>query len=554
MGESPNGRATVDDIAIAQRRLQGLLDSVVAVGTDLSLPVVLRRIVEAACELADARYGALGVLSADRTGLSDFVHVGFDPATAARIGPSPSGHGVLGVLIDEPVPLRLKQISTHPRSYGFPVGHPPMNTFLGVPVPVRGEAFGNLYLTEKRTGGEFTDEDVRVVSALASAAGVAVENARLYEEAQRRQRSLEAASDLATSLLRGVDRTAALELVASTARELTGTDFGAVVLPADDPAELVVAAAVGHGAGRLRNAVLPTAGSLTGMVLLGRRIEVLTDAARDDRICLPDPSVRFGPMLLFPLSADAESQGVLVVANEPGGRAITATDLDAVGGFAAYAALALELARARDDRERLAVLEDRDRIAIDLHDLVIQRLFATGLGMQGMLRHVGPEIAERLTGYVDSLDDTIREIRQTIFSLRAPLATDDHSLATAVAAVANDVEKTLGFPPKISISGPTDRVPSPVQGHLLAVLREALSNVARHARASTVTIDLAVADVELTLLVTDDGVGIQTGGRRSGLANLAGRAVALGGWFSVSAGDYGGTKLEWRVPLPTGAG
>jgi signal transduction histidine kinase len=378
-------------LVTAHRLLPGLLNAVAAVASDLNTEVTLRRIAETARILVNAKYAALGVIGKDRRHLSHFVPVGFDEHLAARIGDPPHGRGVLGVLLTEPKPLRLADLTAHPGAVGFPPSHPSMRTFLGVPIMVRGVIFGNLYLAEKAEGAEFTADDEDVVVALAGAAGVAIRNARLYEDAQR----------------------------------------------------------------------------------------------------------------------------------------------------------------AQQDLGRLAVYEDRDRIARDLHDLVIQRLFATGLSLQGLGAYLGDAGAEaRLDSAINDLDETIREIRRTIFSLQQsdPL---DVGLRARVLEVISQNTAALGFEPHIRLEGPLDdRVPAPVQGHIIAVLRELLANVARHARATATEILVRAEAESVTVRVADDGVGLGSSQRRSGLANIRERAQCLAGSVGTSAGLQGnGTAVMWTVPL-----
>ncbi len=379
----------------AHQRLPGLLQAVVAVASHLHSDVTLRRIADAARILAGARYAALGVVGADRRHLSNFVAVGVNEETIAGMGEYPHARGILGLLLDEPKPLRLADVTAHPAAHGFPPGHPPMRTFLGVPILVRGVVFGNLYLAEKAGGEEFTDADEDIVLALAAAAGVAIEIARQYEDAQRAQR-----------------------------------DLG-----------------------------------------------------------------------------------------------------------------------------RLAVYEDRDRIARDLHDLVIQRLFATGLSLQGLGRYLNDPGAEaRLDSAVNDLDETIREIRRTIFSLQQsdPL---DIGLRARVLEVVSQSRTALGFEPHVRLEGPLDEgVPAPVQGHLLAVLRELLANVARHAEASATEIVVRAEAGLLTVIVADDGVGMGSTRRRSGLGNIRQRAETLAGSIGTTSGlNARGTTVAWTVPLARSA-
>ncbi len=532
-------------------RLHGLLEAVLAVGGDLDLQAVLRRITQAAVTLVDARYGALGVVGeSDR--LSQFIAVGIDQETQARIGPLPHGRGILGVLIRDPRPLRLDDLAAHPGSYGFPPQHPPMRTFLGVPIRVREEVYGNLYLTEKRDGRTFDAEDESIVLALAAAAGVAVANARLYGEAHRRERWLAASADVTTRLLSGTDPDEVLGLVAQHARELTDADLSTISLPGADGTLLVEVADGGDALAR-RGMILGVEGSLAGKAFRTGQPLIVADLTHDPDAQVPDRELL--PMesaMLVPLGAGGVTRGVLTVANRAGGRGFDRMDLQMLEAFAGQAAVALELAEHRRDVERLVVFEDRDRIARDLHDLVIQRLFATGMLLEGAVRLISrPEAVQRVRRAVDDLDETIREIRSTIYALQTPDRSPSPSLRARLLAAIEEAAVPLGFTPSVQLDGLVDtRVPEDVAEHLLAVLRESLSNSARHARASRVEVHLAVEDEAVTLTVRDDGHGLPDGGRRSGLTNLADRAVASGGRFTAARLPEGGTEVVWTAPLP----
>ncbi len=543
----------VGDVLDSQERLRVLLDAVVGIAADLDLDSVLERIVRVSCQLADARYGALGVLGAgpDRR-LVQFVTHGLTDDQRASIGSLPSGHGILGVIIDSPEPLRLQQLGQHPQSYGFPAHHPPMHTFLGVPVRIRDKIFGNLYLTEKRSGGRFTAEDEEIVVALAAAAGVVIENARLYEEAARRQRWLEAAAEITAALLGQVEREKALELVADRAREVAGADMAAVLLRDDDG--LLAVAVVSGSAARPVPAAQDVAVTSTAAGVLddGHTLLLAGDEVPAALAELGFATAADGPglasLLLLPLGADGPAAGLLLMAWADA-ETLRQSDLGLLEAFAEQAALALQVAQAQEDRHQLAVFEDRDRIGRDLHDLVIQRLFAVGLTLDNAARMaVRPEVAERITGAVDDIDATIKDIRRTIFELSAPeLSTDLRAeLAEVVAAAA----PALGFPAQLRTAGAVDSlVPEAVRPHLLAVARETLSNAARHARASRVEVSLDVAD-DVVLTVTDDGIGYVGGGRLSGLRNMVERAESCGGSFEMAqAGPPGGTVAVWRVPV-----
>jgi len=369
------------------RRLRALLDAVLSIGSDLDLRAVLHRIVESAASLVDARYGALGVLDESRTKLAEFITVGLTEEQRHHIGDLPQGKGILGLLIIDPKPLRLPDLGEHPDSFGFPPNHPPMHSFLGVPIRVRDEVFGNLYLTDKKSAEAFTDIDEELVSALATAAGIAIENARLQARA---------------------------------------SDF--------------------------------------------------------------------------------------------------------------------------------IVMEDRERIARDLHDTVIQRLFAVGLNLQSSERHVqNDEVRERIQQAVDDLDTTIRKIRSAIFGLEVARMSGG-TVRSQVLAIAGESSGALGFNPHVRFDGTVDTsVPEDVAEHLLSTLREALANVARHAQARSVDVDIEVGHGTLVLRVIDDGKGFPetagSNGAGHGLRNMRTRAEELGGSLALTSESNKGTALEWRVPI-----
>jgi len=534
----------VGDVMASRERLSALLAAVVGIGTDLDLHSTLQRIVVAATRLAGAQYGALGVIGPDRR-LIEFITDGLTVQEHQRIGDLPTGRGVLGLLIEKPEPIRLRDIAEHPRSFGFPPHHPPMHSFLGVPIRARGQVFGNLYLTEKRGGGEFTADDQESMVALAVAAGVAIDNARLYEAAGHRQRWLEATAEITNVLLGEVQRTAALELVARRAREVSGAAVAAVLLFDPDSAQLTMEVIDPDQPG-LRGLVVPAGDGLLAAVLEDGRAAVV-DASALAVLPLPEDA---GATLLIPLAASGAVQGLLVVAQTAGkARFDDELEVNLLSSFAGQAALALERVQAREERELLVVLEDRERIARDLHDVVIQRLFATGLQLQTAARMVNrPEVGQRIGTAVDDLDTTIRDIRSAIFELRAPATA---TLQADIRATVDAAAASLGFRPALRIDGPIDSaVPGEIRPHLLAALREALSNVVKHARASAVDVTIAVDGTRLRLTVADDGVGVAADiDERSGLRNLRDRATRHGGESRVSPTDPAGVTVDWSVPL-----
>jgi signal transduction histidine kinase len=535
-------------------RVHSLLEAVVAVGSNLELEVVLRQIVEAAVSLVNARYGALGVIG-EGGRLAEFVPVGLDDDQIARIHRWPEGRGLLGELITDPKPLRLPDISAHPRSFGFPEGHPAMKTFLGAPVRIRDEVFGNLYLTEKEGGADFDEEDEAVLVALGAAAGVAIGNARLYEEARRQQQWLRASAEVTQRLLSGTEPEEVLALVTRLALEMSGADLVVLALPEGDGSQLVIEHAAGEGAEDSIGLVLPVTGSVSGIVLDSGKPLSLDDFSGDARAA---PAARarmhLGPAVVFPLGAPGNVRGILTAGRRPGSMPLAAPAVEMLISFAAQAGVGLELAEHRRDAQRLAVFEDRDRIARDLHDLVIQRLYATGMSLESVSARLGDaDSRRRVSSAVDDLDETIKQIRSAIFGLHSR-PDDEAGLRAQILEVANQAAIALGFSPTLRISGLLDDgVPADAAGHLLGALREALSNAARHAQATRVEVTVE-GGRELVLLVRDNGVGIKENGRRSGLANLADRAGLLGGSMRTGPADGGGTELEWRVPLPPGDG
>lgn len=547
-------QARLDAARGTRDRVHSLLEAVLSVGRELDLEQVLRRIVEAAAVLVDAEFAALGVIGPDGKSLSAFHTVGISEELIARIGPFPEGHGILGELINHPEPLRLAKISEHPSSYGFPAHHPPMNTFLGVPIRVRDQVFGNLYLTEKRGGAQFDEEDVSVTLTLAVAAGVAIDNARLYEESRLRERWLQANAEITHRLMSGDARSEVLVLIARRAGDITGSALAAVALPMEDTGSLAVEIAVGMDAEAHRGLVLPMDKSLMGLAFSSAEPVTSADVSQDERVS-PEPP-RFaglGPAVAVPIgTGEAGARGVVLLARKAGRPVFTVTETETLQAFAAQAAVAMELAERRKDAEEVAVLKDRDRIARDLHDLAIQRLFATGMTLQSAGRFIEHgEAGERVARAVDDLDETIKIIRSAIFGLRTRDGAGEAGLRARTVRVVGEAAPVLGFAPSVRMEGLLDTdVPKEIADHVVAVLSESLTNIARHARAARTEVVLATDGREVRLSVTDNGVGIAPGGRRSGLRNLAERAEQLGGRLELGEADGGGTVLRWQVPLP----
>lgn len=541
----------LDELLGARHQTERLLRVIVGLASDLDLDATLHRIVTAAIELTGAGYGALGVRGPDGT-LVSFLHSGIDAATASRIGHLPVGKGVLGVLLDRPVPLRLDDLSAHPAAVGFPEHHPPMRALLGVPITIRQNTFGSLYLTEPTGRQAFTESDEVAARALASAAAVAIDNARLYDRVKTTAKWMEASRAITTALAVEVDPVVQpLKMIAERACALTDAEQAIVLvpsdadLPADEIDTLVVSTAVGLMADEVVGQRIPMQGSTTGGVFQSG-VPLITESFRHPIQAFTDVGQR--PAIVMPLRTQQSVLGVLAVARNAAQPPFDTSDLDLMSDFADHAAVALRLASSREHARELSVIADRERIAHDLHDHVIQRLFAAGMDLQGTIaRSRSPEVTNRLRRTVNDLQATIDEIRATIFSLQSRTGANDFRLqiqnAIAELTEDRDIETT------VRISGPLTAVCDELAAHATPVIVEAVSNVVRHSGAACLSIEITVAD-ELTVDVIDDGCGIDPDNpRRSGLANLQRRAELVGGSCDITAADGGGTHVRWVAPL-----
>ncbi|WP_285033812.1 GAF domain-containing sensor histidine kinase [Mycolicibacterium sp. lyk4-40-TYG-92] len=536
----------VELIIEGRDRLDGLVEAMLTVTAGLELDATLRTIVHTAIELIDAKYGALGVRGTGHE-LVEFLYEGIDEETRSKIGPLPQGRGVLGALIDEPKPIRLENIRTHPASVGFPENHPPMRTFLGVPVRIRDEVYGNLYLTEKASGQPFSEDDEVLAQALAAAAGIAIDNARLYDQSQRRQAWIEATRDIGTALLSGTEPAQVFRQIAEEARALTDADATLVAVPEDHdlPSNEITRLEIIDVIGDFRSTSLqvPAADGPVGNAFHQRTPSLCP--ATD----LPDTIANgMQHALVLPLRTTDTVVGILIVLRKASRQAFTADQLDMMAAFADQAALAWQLAATQRQMRELDVVADRDRIARDLHDHVIQRLFAVGLTLQGTIpRARSGDVQQRISECVDDLQDVITEIRTAIFDLHGSTSNTTRlrqRLDAAVSAFAsNELHTTVRY------DGPLSVIEPDLADHAEAVVREAVSNAVRHGNASAISVTINV-DNDLRIEVTDNGKGLSGGITESGLANLRRRATDSGGDMTIAPGSDAGTILRWWAPLP----
>lgn len=545
----PHGGELLDS---SQAQLRRLIEANRLAVEHLDLSLALRQIIGAAVDLVGAGYGAIGVLGVNGR-LDEFIHVGMDAETVRRIGDTPEGLGLLGALIQDPKPVRLAALSDDARSVGVPAHHPMINSFLGVPLEVREEVYGHLYLADARVGA-FTAEDQVLVEALATTAGGAIAHARLFEDSKRRVQWTAATTEITHELLTN-DDVDALQLIATRVLELSAAHVVAVVLThgGDAHGDLVVDRAAGPGAERLLGLPVPREGSLVRRCLESQRPQLVEQHDPGVLRSVLTPEL-VGPAMAVPLPADSGSRGSLFVLRPRGASRFTEFDLDMAASLAGHAALALDRADARIALARHRRLEDRDRIARDLHDHVVQRLFAAGLSIQSVCSALGPGAAtDRLGAQVDEIDATIRQIRTTIFGLQGQQARGTGLRAQVLSAV-SAATAVLPSPPDVTFRGPLDvLVPDTMYADAVAVVRESLTNAGRHARARHVSVSVSADPRELRIEVLDDGCGVPDDATWNGLANLAARARAAGGSFTLTPREGPGTRLRWVAALePSG--
>lgn len=541
----------LEELVADRARMGELLQVAIEIGSDLDLDSTLSRIVNAAMTMTGARYGAVGVWAPDGL-LASFVHAGMDPDTVRLVGHLPAGKGLLGMLRERHEPLRLTDLTEHPAAVGFPGHHPRMRAFLGMPVIIRGAVFGSLYVTDDRPGRVFSEADEITLEALASAASVAIDNARLFDRVRTAERWTSASREVTTALLSEADPDLQpLQLICERAAELTGAEQAIVLVPADpeqptdDVDTLVVSVAVGRYSNEALGQRVPVMGSTAGEVFRSGE-PVITPAVRCAVAAVADMGERSA--IVLPLRAEQQTTGVIVLARNAAAPQFEPEYLHVVRDFADHAAIALTLATTRRYARELSLLTDRERIAADLHDLVIQRVFSVGLGLQSVAARLrSPELAARMNGFVNELQDVISDIRTTIFDLRRPPAPRRdfaQSVQDAIARLTDGGDIVTS----VRMSGPMGAVSGDLAERAEAFLAEALGDAVHHSGAGHVTVAVGVGE-EISIEVGDDGPVRADDRRRSALVDLARRAGETGGRCDVASPAAGGTRVSWSETL-----
>jgi len=532
-------------------RKDALLEAGLTLASELSLPIVLQRIVDLAVQVTDARYGALGVIGKDGN-LVEFVTTGISARQRREIGALPRGRGLLGYVITHPRPLRIGNIAKHAKSVGFPAHHPPMTSFLGAPVLAMGKVYGNIYLTEKRSAREFSPDDELSLVVLAAQAGVAIANASLYEETRMRERWLDALHDITSEILAGADADSVLPRIADDARSLANAQTALIIKTTAVPGELAIAVGVGEHAAGLEGQLVPSARSISGEVIRTGKPLMLEDASVERAAYAPIVrAARIGPAIIVPLRVRDQVGGTLVVANDKGGRPFDERTMRLVETFANQASIAIEYGRAQADRQRLGLMDERERIAKELHDGIIQSLFAVGMKLQGTALMSGSaEVAGRVEGAVTELDRVIGDLRNYIFGLR-PGILADRQLDQALRVLGEDVQERSRVAVGVDVEPEAAAAMSPHSHEIVQVTREALSNVVRHAQARHAWVRLARNGSMAVLTIEDDGAGFNSRSQSagSGLRNMRERAAALKGGLRITSRKGKGTRLRLTVPL-----
>ena len=539
--------AQAEEMASSQARMRELIRVNLELTSNLDLPDVLRQIVRIGADLVQARYAAIGVVG-DEKRLEQFVHVGMDDEVVARIDHLPEGKGLLGALIDDPAPVRLTTITSDGRSSGFPAHHPPMQSFLGVPILVRGEVFGNLYLTDSLNGA-FSESDEELAQSLAAAAAIAVANARLFEAAAFRERWASSLAEISHRLMSD-DEEDHLAAVVETVRDVAGADLVAIALVSEKGDRLRVERACGVGAADLTGSVFALQGTFSGRALAEQGPVLVEEREMAELEGELQPlRASLGAALFVPFGSTARHRGVLSISRAKGSARFDAGHLELGRAFAGHTAVALDQLESQRARRRVALLEDRSRIARDLHDHVIQRLFATGLNLQAAATNADPALAQSIATQIEEIDGAIAQIRQSIFAMRREADAPSVSARARVLEIVDRVAAATSARPRVTFLGPVDLiVAGDVVDDVVAVVSEALSNAVRHAQASSIDITVSASSKEIGIEVVDDGVGVGDRPPLGGLVNLRERAVARGGGFEIDGGSAGGTRVRWTVP------
>ncbi len=528
-----------------------LLEAGLTLASELSLPIVLQRIVDLAAQVTDARYAALAVLGPGDT-IVEFVTTGISAQQRRAIGALPKGKGLLGLLIHEPAVVRVKDIAGHPMAGGFPPNHPPMRSFLGSPIRAMGRVFGTIYLADKRTEEEFSPDDEGLLVVLATQAGVAIANASLYAEIKSRERWLDALREISTHVLAGADQGSLLKSIVEHARELAAADAATIVSVSAVPGELVVSAAVGARSSELRGQTMPAEASISGGVMKSGRSLALDDVSADPRAYQPVVRLgRHGPALFVPLRVPGGATGTLMVVRLKGGQPFDESSKRLIESFADQASVVIDYGKAQADLGRLGLMEERERIAKELHDGIIQSLFAVGMGLQGTAAlAVSPSTAQRIETAVEELDKVIRDLRNYIFGLR-PGILADRQLDQALQVLGEEMQSRAHASVEVHVDEALAASLSARSTDIVQLTREALSNVARHAQARRAKVTLSRKGSKAALTIEDDGIGFDPKGDfpGNGMRNLRVRAAALGGTLDITSGPGRGTRLRVTFPV-----
>jgi two-component system, NarL family, sensor histidine kinase DevS len=547
---------------LESRRLELLIEAGRALVSMLDLEAVLHRVLETARDVTGARYAALGILDERRESLERFLTLGIDEELRTRIGNLPTGRGVLGELIRDPRPLRVRDVGTHPAWYGFPPGHPPMHSFLGVPIVIRGEAYGNLYLTEKQDGEEFDQADEESAVILADWAAIAIENARLYRDAEARRgelevavRRLRAATEIMRALEGETDLGRVLELVVKRARALVDARWTAMLLVSG--AELEIEEIAGEVDRTEVGTRVPIEGSISGQVLKSMRPERVADLASRMMVSQEELNLRAEAALLVPLVFRSHALGILIAANKAGGPEFTAEDARLLESFAASAATAVHTARSvAEDRLRHSLEaseQERKRWARELHDETLQALGGWQMLLSSALRSESEDRLRTVTrDVVEQVGIEIANLRSLILELRPP-ALDEIGLVPAIETLAQRIASNEGLIVQTNIalaSEDSKRLAPDVESTLYRVVQEALTNVAKHAAATRLEIELFMKDDAVVVEVRDDGRGFDTAAPATGfgLVGIRERVTLADGEVTVVSGEANGTVVRVVIP------